>query len=954
MMRRLSFLLIAVCLFAALFVLPPAVSVVGQGSWSHTFNFVGSDQDWVARFDVGSAASGVWTNSVGWEDAYWYYNPTATSYREIDIHFQFPATQTITSVTVNYSFSLGDVGTNPDGSTGNSLRVGSVANLGGMANVYPIPSSPYTTTGSFSTDNLRVQLWVGFHIGDTADPGGSATITSITVEGTGSGPFSTPTPTPQPPVGGGWTHPVKAVDRANIGEGGYGVASGGLIIGGVPFSGNLRNNVIYTVSPGVDIHSVYPGEVQFVLPIHDCAFINNPSGFCEISDSTPSLGFAQFRYGEQAGNYEVTVELTNSMIVTYAVSSPTVAVGDTIGAGCVIGKSVRAMESVGGLHEASYGLSQLQATTSGGDTFDARSLFSEEPGGQSCKAPEIEDRPCRLVANSEFVGGAGAWDFEQGPGAPSTYAVEGRGLMLLGGVSQALNLDPGVNYEITIIYRKLTTQNPMPFEVTLGNEIPISIFETTTPVGVPITYTSTAAAYDPTSTGGGGNFYTFKLKANIVLNDPQIRIDYACVSEEGEGDPQPPGGCLLFNHEFDGGSDHWTFTGTVPPAFFAGIVLIKGNGAIAQDVKLFPASGGPQTYKITVVARRVGAPAAGEYIDVNWDWGMVDSGSMGPFADYTFRTASDDTFVVSGESTETLSITIDTTNSASSDMLQIDSLCITTEDGVPVPGYQRAPVIASACKQCVYVPTGDVNEDITEYVAWLACFLAQLWECAFKGVLAGIWTVLTNILTFLGFFRLWLGYIFESGATWTNGNVIVVANWFGGQFWNLAQRLENALVNVRFGTIITTSGASFWDVLLELLRQIGAFFTQGFDLLSQVIEAIQQLATSFLSLVVSLLGLLANFVIAGIGTLVGGAVNMIAALYNGFNSALVSPIPGALTCDQPGTMLYYPCLGMYILDNTAFAGPAAYLLPIALGIVAIRLLLWGLGKIRAVIAGVAA
>ncbi len=75
------------------------------------------------------------------------------------------------------------------------------------------------------------------------------------------------------------------------------------------------------------------------------------------------------------------------------------------------------------------------------------------------------------------------------------------------------------------------------------------------------------------------------------------------------------------------------------------------------------------------------------------------------------------------------------------------------------------------------------------------------------------------------------------------------------------------------------------------------------------------------------------------------------ALFTAMNAAAVAVPPGAPMCNTPGTVLFYPCLGFYVLDNTIFSGPVVYIAPIFMGVMSWRTLIWAVHRIKAVFAG---
>jgi hypothetical protein len=255
---------------------------------------------------------------------------------------------------------------------------------------------------------------------------------------------------------------------------------------------------------------------------------------------------------------------------------------------------------------------------------------------------------------------------------------------------------------------------------------------------------------------------------------------------------------------------------------------------------------------------------------------------------------------------------------------------------------------------CTYHPLGDLPTDFSEYVGWLGCRLTQLWECQLRALLYVIYTTIMSILTFMGFGRIWLSATISNGIAWANGNFITVSYWLNGQFTNLGITFQNNLINLRSFTLITGGGAGFWDAVVAIANAISGMVSQLISGIgTPIIGLLQQIVTGLFGIaqgLLSIIGTLLTIVMIWLSTEVSLVVNMltgiIAALYSSFNQAAIALPLGAPTCETPGTILYYPCLGFYVLDNTIFSGPVVYLFPIFMGITAWRTLLWGMGKVK--------
>jgi hypothetical protein len=117
------------------------------------------------------------------------------------------------------------------------------------------------------------------------------------------------------------------------------------------------------------------------------------------------------------------------------------------------------------------------------------------------------------------------------------------------------------------------------------------------------------------------------------------------------------------------------------------------------------------------------------------------------------------------------------------------------------------------------------------------------------------------------------------------------------------------------------------DLLANLFRQIPA--------LLGIIGGIFSIVLFWLS---GLVNTLAQIIVA--------IPVFILSIINGFNTPATTIPIYAPSCSNQNTLLFWPCLGGYIIDNTILDGPL-YLIIIAVwGVIALMVLLWALRHIR--------
>lgn len=180
----------------------PTPTATETPPWICVFDFTASDYDWLV-----SGVNGVYSPGTGFEDTLHSFPGPGNSYRAVVIAYDLPGTVHLTGVSVEYDYTAGTLEeslTNPDITF---FLSGAATGPGTLIDVrIPTlpPPSPAAWSGSANIDVLYTGLISGLLLGQTGDPGGDATISSITIAGTGAKPdpicTDEPIPTPTPSI----------------------------------------------------------------------------------------------------------------------------------------------------------------------------------------------------------------------------------------------------------------------------------------------------------------------------------------------------------------------------------------------------------------------------------------------------------------------------------------------------------------------------------------------------------------------------------------------------------------------------------------------------------------------------------------------------------------------------------------------------------------------------------
>ena len=750
----------------------------------------------------------------------------------------------------------------------------------------------------------------------------SAHLDNISITYSSDSPTITPSVSPTPtatyhPVAS-WNKPIRGSDQKTDDLIYYPANAPGSALTGNAYTDTYNLNVGFSAAPGLYVFAVFAGSITAVDPF-TCSPVFGPESICEILWS----GMPVSRYGIQTqGAYLVSEALADGRTIRYLISNPLIETGDTVTGGCLIGTVPKFYDYFGNtLGEGALLIQGLE--TDGVTAFDLSPMLITEPSGVACKSNT--NSSCALVQNSTFQATGGGWQLN--PGRPETYIpylIPNGGVFFPVSIAQTLNLDSAAQYRIELLYEVQANSPAQKLSVGLGTTETVMNLDSTQDK---TTYIIPADTYTADQPGG---LYSFRIEG---LEDAErLTLYFACVSDANDSVVVPGGGCIVLDPNFGQSyiDSPWTVSGAPdPPAVIpGGMAIIPDGGFVSQSITLWPGDGGINVnYDLLVTYRRQGIANAGKDIKLSWAFGG-SSGDLEPastsqtWADYTATFG-----VATNVVTDDLILT--GVGSDSAQAAQISKICIHTHDGSTPPGYRPALPFEGGCRYCVFSPAGDVATDLSEFQQWLNCQFYQLWECQAKILLRYIWHTLTSILTLLGFFRLWLSATLINLATWGNGNLLVFIRWLDGQINNAVQNLVWAILN--WHDTSGGGGTNLWDFLIALIGGI-------FGLLNVFVQMVANIMQMIIAGVI-------GFLVNAVGLLLG----LLQSIINGLNTAPASISTDWIpNCNDATSGLFVVCTAIYGVEAGLAIGPFQYLVPIGIGLGALNLLWWGIGRIKAV------
>jgi hypothetical protein len=711
--------------------------------------------------------------------------------------------------------------------------------------------------------------------------------------------------------------------------------------------GNFIFNIGFSNSSINNVFAVHSGTVTSVVSISRC-LVPAPGypNLCQIYWDTAgiTLYFISIDYV-----YIVTESLDDGRLIRYVVLSPTVQTGDHLTAGCLIGTTLPLRGIAGG--DLGDGVIILQALESDETTtFDISSLLVNEPSGIACAA-QTPVGSCRLTANAIFAPDAGAW--QPSVGSQTVPYALGGGMTFPSSIEQTLNLDYAAQYRITYIYEIEPGAPSQSIMIHLGTTgVPRTLNGSP---GQNITEVIDAGFYTADRDDG---LYTLRILAESGMAD-QTTMKFICVEDAAANPIADAEGCIVLEPTFGsaGLNSPWWDIASSPEAIITPGMAELPDGADIQSYPflLNPADGGAQDYDLKITYRRKGVTEAGKSVGLDWNSDISNDGSFAAVYTQNWVEATA-TITISSPTLEQIEITA--VGSDSQQIAQISKVCVTPHGGGIPPGYYPPAPFQGGCRYCVYTPTGDVATDISEFQQWLACQLFQLWECQAKILLRYIWQALVNILTLLGYFRLWLSSTIIGLVTWGNGNLLAFIRWLDSELINLGIRFSNALTSTITVTNITGGGGStLGDILMALITGLTGIVSQIISqigapiiaLLQQLVGGIFDLIRLVLLIGYSFIAVLTGGILGILANIFGLLLGMFQSILNGIASAATVITPEWLpNCIDPGAsgVSLVVCTGIYGIESGLAVGPFALIVPIGIGLAAFNLLIWGIGRLR--------
>jgi hypothetical protein len=270
------------------------------------------------------------------------------------------------------------------------------------------------------------------------------------------------------------------------------------------------------------------------------------------------------------------------------------------------------------------------------------------------------------------------------------------------------------------------------------------------------------------------------------------------------------------------------------------------------------------------------------------------------------------------------------------------------------------PPFNAVCNR-VSTPTTD---DIGEWVFYHWQQLDRFFQCDLMIVLNRIFATAYATYEFVQ----WQTLYWQATAA-------VTANWVGKDFTGW---LGGHLSNVAYGrttTIIQTGGGTCNDIgciisqLINLLSDVinrvvgpiidaigNVVFVIGdvVDILGEIVDVLLQLVTGAFSLLFAAVNGLLSLVFGLITVALNffsNMVRLIESLAGAVNNATPRPIPGVPQCQlNPQSSAF--CVILWVAENTVFSGIGALLIPLIIGVLAIRLFTWSISFIKRNIASV--
>lgn len=282
---------------------------------------------------------------------------------------------------------------------------------------------------------------------------------------------------------------------------------------------------------------------------------------------------------------------------------------------------------------------------------------------------------------------------------------------------------------------------------------------------------------------------------------------------------------------------------------------------------------------------------------------------------------------------------------ASDTGLIVDYVCVTQRQiagADPGQGGGGIGGVDATCEACVYEPASREIDvfglavsvpDLSAIIDWLFCGLRRVIECELLPAIQGIWSMVTDTVKFLSSFRGLFDGIVTLVSDATVGNLGALGTFGGAHMNNVGGLVGNAFYDAGLADAQNQIVGGVNNVAPSVANALGGLNGGG--------GAASSPTASGDALADPLGGIITAF-----GYLFTMVPQFIGSMIDGLNTSAYVPVSGSITCSNPGVILYYPCLGFYVADNTIFQGPAMYLIPILMAVLAWDTLTWAIAKFK--------
>jgi hypothetical protein len=231
--------------------------------------------------------------------------------------------------------------------------------------------------------------------------------------------------------------------------------------------------------------------------------------------------------------------------------------------------------------------------------------------------------------------------------------------------------------------------------------------------------------------------------------------------------------------------------------------------------------------------------------------------------------------------------------------------------------------------------------DILGIINWIVCNVIRILRCDLGLSLQRAVEFLSNLIRGAFSFFGWGVGMAEAVVAYVALVAGDTAGYVGGHVSNVVTAAGNGLHDSGAADALNRISGGMRDLpialengLSGLVEQFQNIFDTGGGIIGFVQSAIR----------------LVEFIFSAFGFL----ISLIPILIDALAGASLASDPGLSTgpiCSNPSELLYYPCLGFYVLDNTIFQGPAGAIIPAIAGFLSLNFVAWLIFKLRQTFGG---